>query len=424
MENCYRIYNLYPKLVGSIDKWIKELPRIKKMEFDYIYVNPFHLTGQSNSDYSVKDYYRYNPLYLPKQGLSVEEEKALGDELIAKFCSEAKKKKMSVMMDLVINHTATDSPLVLEHNNWYCHDASGRILNPFCMDGDTKVVWEDLAEIDNLHSPDRDNLWKYWLDMILHFCKLGIRGFRCDAVFMIPKELWCYLITNVKKEYPDAFFLGETLGCGLEKTITTLNAGFDMAMTALKWWDLQSPWFIEQYNQTIDHGMTLSFPENHDTVRCASENNGNSNFALMRYIIASYISKATAITTGFEYGYRRKIDVCNTNPSWNEEPYYDLSSAIANVNRVKVGYKVLNNDGKIYQFVCNDAISIVKNYEEESLLLVINNTNHELDFVFNPYDILHKGDLVDVSPVGMKVDVTYNTKLSLLPGDVKVIIGK
>ena len=63
MENCYRIYNLYPKLVGSIDKWIKELPRIKKMEFDYIYVNPFHLTGQSNSDYSVKDYYRYNPFY-------------------------------------------------------------------------------------------------------------------------------------------------------------------------------------------------------------------------------------------------------------------------------------------------------------------------------------------------------------------------
>ena len=57
-------------------------------------------------------------------------------------------------------------------------------------------------------------------------------------------------------------------------------------------------------------------------------------------------------------------------------------------------------------------------------MLVINNTNHELDFVFNPYDILHKGDLVDVSPVGMKVDVTYNTKLSLLPGDVKVIIGK
>ena len=38
-----------------------------------------------------------------KQGLSVEEEKALGDELIAKFCREAKKKKMNVMMDLIMS---------------------------------------------------------------------------------------------------------------------------------------------------------------------------------------------------------------------------------------------------------------------------------------------------------------------------------
>lgn len=419
-----RIYNMYPRLVGSFDKWMKEINRIAKMNFDYIYVNPFHLCGESNSDYSVKDYYRYNPLYLGKKFKSVEEEKAYGDKMLAKFCDETKKKNMNVMMDLVINHTATDSPLVVEHPEWYEHEPDGRVTNPFCMDGETKVIWTDLAEIDNLHSSKRDELWKYWLDMILHFCKLGVRGFRCDAVFMIPNELWQYIISNVKAQYPDSFFLGETLGCKPEQTLATLHAGFDMVMTAFKWWDLSSPWFLEQYNEMIKYGMTLSFPENHDTVRCASEYNGNSNFAVMKYLLSCYISKASAITTGFEYGYRRKIDVTSTDVTWNEGHYYDLSEVIANINKTKVLYKVLNNDGYLYCFPMNGLTCLVKEYEGEKALMVVNTTNNAIDVCFNPYDILHQGNLVDASVTGDKVELTYQTNLKLLPGDVKVIIGR
>ena len=423
MEKFYRIYNLYPKLVGTVDKWIKELPRIKKMNFDYVYVNPFHLTGESNSDYSVKDYYQYNPLYLTKKNLSKEENMKLGDELITKFCNEANKRGMQVMMDLVINHTATDSPLVLMHDNWYLHE-DGKIANPFCMDGETKVVWKDLAEIDNLHSPDRDNLWKYWLDMILHFCKLGIRGFRCDAVFMIPTQLWSYLITNVRAQYPDTLFLGETLGCSPEQTLNTLKSGFDMAMTAFKWWDFNGSWFTEQYNETIKYGMTLSFPENHDSERCANEYKGNPSLVGMKYLLSAYISKASAITTGFEYGYRRKIDVCNTNTSWNEAPYFNLEDLIGKVNKLKEEYPILNTDSYINSFKINNLVCIVKYYNDEALILLCNPNNEPIEVTFNPYDIIHKGNLTDISITGNKLDLSYNTKACLFPGDVKIILGK
>ena len=44
-----RIYNLFPLLVGTISAWRAELPRIAAMNFDWVYVNPFHETGGSGS---------------------------------------------------------------------------------------------------------------------------------------------------------------------------------------------------------------------------------------------------------------------------------------------------------------------------------------------------------------------------------------
>ena len=44
-----RIYNLFPLLVGTVSAWRAELPRIAAMNFDWVYVNPFHETGGSGS---------------------------------------------------------------------------------------------------------------------------------------------------------------------------------------------------------------------------------------------------------------------------------------------------------------------------------------------------------------------------------------
>ena len=52
-----RIYNLFPRLVGSMDRWPEHLPRIRELGFDWVYVNPWHYAGYSGSLYAVKDYY-------------------------------------------------------------------------------------------------------------------------------------------------------------------------------------------------------------------------------------------------------------------------------------------------------------------------------------------------------------------------------
>jgi len=120
MKQGPRIYNLFPSLAGSIDRWIEHVPRIAAMQFNWIYVNPFHETGYSGSLYAVKSYERLNPLFRGKSRRS-------DDALIRDFVEQAAQAGLGVMMDLVVNHTARDADLVSAHQEWYRRDAAGEI---------------------------------------------------------------------------------------------------------------------------------------------------------------------------------------------------------------------------------------------------------------------------------------------------------
>ena len=50
---------------------------------------------------------------------------------------------------------------------------------------------------------------------------------------------------------------------------------------------------------------------------------------------------------GFEYGFRRRLDVVKTRPQDWEEPVWDLRDFIADVHRLKMTYRVFNEEGPI-----------------------------------------------------------------------------
>src|SRR5262249_58774716 len=138
----------------------------------------------------------------------------------------AKQLGLNLMMDLVINHTAFDSPLVKEYPNWYKRGADGKPLHPSAKEGDRRVTWGDLAEIDNAGSPDRSNLWQYWLKLAEYYAAMGFGAFRCDAAYKVPLDLWQFLFGRVKKAHPGALFFAESLGCPAEETVRLARSGF------------------------------------------------------------------------------------------------------------------------------------------------------------------------------------------------------
>ena len=99
------------------------------------------------------------------------------------------------------------------------------------------VVWGDLNEIDNEHSSDRNNLWEYWWSVVDMFLSCGVRGFRCDAAYQIPNDLWRMINERAKGKHPECKFFDESLGGPIDQKIGLAAPGHDCVFNQGKWWD-------------------------------------------------------------------------------------------------------------------------------------------------------------------------------------------
>lgn len=158
----------------------EELPRIKALGADIVWLMPIHPIGEENrkgtlgSPYAVKDYYGVNP--------------ELGTlEDLKAFVDEAHVLGMYVILDWVANHTAWDNPLRTEHPDWYER----------AWDGDFRPTpwfdWSDIIDLDYSKPEVREYMteaMKYWVRDV------GIDGYRCDAAGLVPLQFW----NNLRKE--------------------------------------------------------------------------------------------------------------------------------------------------------------------------------------------------------------------------------
>ena len=345
-----RIYNLFPTLLGPIERWEEHLPAIARMGFNCVFLNPFHLPGSSGSLYAIKDPYRLHPQVRGSGEGSP-------DERIERFVQAARRAGLAVMMDLVVNHTAKDSPLVREHAEWYLHDEEGEVRSPYAVDPDDPegvTVWEDLAELDYSERPERADLLAYWDDLVTHYVGLGIGGFRCDAAYKLPGEVWEELIGTARRADRDHSFFAETLGAQIDEVQQLRPAGFDYFFNSAKWWDFRAGWLLDQYEQFRHLAPSIAFPESHDTERLAAAGGGETESRFW-YLFAAFFSSGVMMPIGYELGFRRPLHVVQTGPEDWEEPAFDISDFVAAVNRMKARTAVLNEEGPQERFTAPDA---------------------------------------------------------------------
>jgi starch synthase (maltosyl-transferring) len=336
------VFNLFPRHFKYMDEWAGALPHVVEMNFNAVFVNPFHETGFSGSLYAVKDYYKLNPLFL-RQG-----QKTTDFGLLQKFIDKCKSEKLDVIMDLVINHTAVDSVLTTSNPAWYRHDESGKLVSPYAIDpGDPgKVtVWGDLAIVENEGSSDQNGLWKYWDNLIAFFQKMGILGFRCDAAYQVPASLWKFLISSAKKRNSETRFYAETLGCQLWQIEALAPVGFDYLFNSSKWWNFDQTWALDQHEANRKIAPSIGFPESHDTERLASIPPGSMVVQKYRYAFAAVFSEGILMPMGYEYGAVTRMDVVHGTPNDVDKPRFDISSWIGEINKLKMQIPVLQEEG-------------------------------------------------------------------------------
>ncbi len=83
------------------------------------------------------------------------------------------------MIDVVYNHTAHDSRLVLEHPDWFHRDPSGAPVT-------TVPDWSDVIDLNHPNPA----LAEYLIETLQGWTEFGVDGFRCDVAALLPVKFW------------------------------------------------------------------------------------------------------------------------------------------------------------------------------------------------------------------------------------------
>ncbi len=152
----------------------KQLPRLKTLGVDILWLMPIHPIGEKNrkgtlgSPYSVKDYYGVNPEFGTKADFKA-------------FVDAAHAQGFHVILDWVANHTAWDNPMHEQHPDWYEKDWKGANRPTPWWD------WSDIIDLDYSKPGLRQYMtgaMKYWVR------DFGIDGFRADVAGYVPVDFW------------------------------------------------------------------------------------------------------------------------------------------------------------------------------------------------------------------------------------------
>lgn len=209
-----------------------------------------------------------------------------------------------LFIDLPANHTGWASTLQMHHPDWFRRNPDGRFVSP----GAWGTIWEDLVELDYANAGLRDfmtGVFEFW-------CRQGVDGFRCDAGYMVPAEVWRYLVARVREQFPDTVFLLEGLGGKISVTRNLIaDEGLDWAYSEL--FQTEDRAAFERYlpaalAMSSETGPLVHFAETHDNNRLAARSHA---YATMRTALAALLSHqgCFGITNGVEWFATEKVDV-------------------------------------------------------------------------------------------------------------------
>lgn len=250
----YEIFERDFSAEGNFNGVTAQLDRLKDLGVTILWLMPIHPIGQEKkkgtigSPYAVRDYYGINPDYGTRDDLK-------------RLVTEAHRRGMKVIIDIVANHTAWDSVL-MKHPDWYKHDASGKITYPY--------DWFDIAALD-YHSVE---LRRYMTDMLKFWVsEFDLDGFRCDVAGEVPTDFWENARSELDKIKPDIFMLAEAHNPDLEVKAFELDYSWPLhsALTELlqgrgRASDLRAAWESEA-KEWPRGAMHLRFSDNHDERR-------------------------------------------------------------------------------------------------------------------------------------------------------------
>ena len=180
--------------------------------------------GDAGSPYAIIDYYDVNPYLADDPAARMQEFGAL--------VRRVHRAGLKLIIDFVPNHVARENvnfgteddtsvhwapendfyyypgeslrlPVDADGYEEYPARASGNVFSPAPGIND----WYETVKLNycDIHT----KTWDKMLDIVMFWAGLGVDGFRCDMVELVPPSFMGWLIASVKKKYKDVKFIAE-----------------------------------------------------------------------------------------------------------------------------------------------------------------------------------------------------------------------
>ncbi|MDO4466286.1 MAG: alpha-glucosidase [Bacillota bacterium] len=374
-------YQIYPKSfqdttgngVGDLQGIIEHLDYLETLGIDGIWLSPVFASPQVDNGYDISNYREIDAMFGTKEDM-------------VKLIQEAKKRGISIILDMVLNHTS-------DKHEWFQQAIQSKD-NPYhdyyiFRDGkegeypnDMKAVfggpaWKWIPSLEQYYffqfSPQQPDLnWENekvreeLYDMIRMWKSLGVEGFRLDVIDQIAKEpdnhitnngpkLHTYLQEMREKAFVDnqIVTIGEAWGanienaslfCGEERNELSMVFQFehmcldqenekwdvkDLDLVQLK--DIYNKWQQALYQK----GWNSLFLDNHDLPRIVSR---WGNDTLYRKESAKMLAIFLHGMQGTPFIYQGE-EIGMTNCKMDIHEYQDLEILNMFADRISKGYK-------------------------------------------------------------------------------------
>ncbi len=398
---------------GTFKAAQKQLPRLKDLGVDIIWLMPIHTIGEKNrkgslgSPYSVKDYYSVNPEFGTLQDLK-------------DFVNAAHQQDMYVILDWVANHTAWDNHLVTEHPDWYDKDYKGDFRPTPWWD------WSDIIDLDY----NKPEVRQYMTEALKYWVKeANVDGYRCDVAGFVPIEFW----NNVRKELDaikPVFMLAEWESRDLHAE------AFDMTY-AWSWneavhnickgqADVNKLYVYYSWNESAfpENSMRMTFVSNHD--KNAWEGTMYEQFGdgLEAAIALSVIGEGMPLMyNGQEAGNEKRLEFFEKDAiNWQSHPIGDLYQKLFRLMKQNTALwhaKWGNRMIKVPNNFESDVFSFVRQNDKDKVFAVFNFSPTKKAVKFK--EALYQGNYRDFESEESLV-LDENTILDLKPWSYKIYI--
>lgn len=376
------VYQIYPRSfmdsngdgIGDIQGIVIKLDYLENLGIDAIWLSPVCKSPQDDNGYDISDYQNIDPMFGSLEDMEL-------------LITEAKKRNIRIIMDLVLNHSSDEHKWFIEakkgrenpyHNYYVWRDGvEGTPPNDMrgCFGGST---WEWVPEVGRYYfhqfavkQPDLNwenkelrqeiyNMINWWMDK-------GVGGFRLDVIDQIAKEPDLKITNNGPKlhEYirdlssetfqkGDLITVGEAWGATTELAKLYSNPdgsefsmvfqfehiGLDQEPGKSKW-DLApldfiklkqilSKWQVELHNA----GWNSLFWNNHDLPRIVSRWGNDKEY---RFQSAKMLATVLHGMQGTPYIYQGE-ELGMTNIQYDIKDYRDIETLNMYQERLELGH--------------------------------------------------------------------------------------